>query len=99
MSHNFNISEEQYAQLAAYAEEYKQTPETLFQKWVSETIHKVEALQQSRRKEQTSQEEEELRNHPLLQIAGILDIGGPGWADKHDEYFAETYLDNYAETE
>jgi hypothetical protein len=32
--------------------------------------------------------EEELKNHPLLPIAGILDIGGPGWADRHDEHFA-----------
>ena len=43
--------------------------------------------------------EEELRNHPLLQIAGILDIGGPGWADRHDEYFAGEPLDGYTETE
>lgn len=35
---------------------------------------------------------EELLNGPLFQVAGIFEIDEPGWADKHDEYIAETYL-------
>src|SRR6266852_3929779 len=34
MAHDFKISDEQYAKLAAYAAQWKQTPETLFQEWV-----------------------------------------------------------------
>lgn len=35
---------------------------------------------------------EELLNGPLFQVAGIFEIDEPGWAEKHDEYIAETYL-------
>lgn len=35
---------------------------------------------------------QELLNGPLFQVAGIFEIDEPGWADKHDEYIAETYL-------
>jgi hypothetical protein len=35
---------------------------------------------------------EELLNGPLFQAAGMFEINEPGWADKHDEYIAETYL-------
>lgn len=34
----------------------------------------------------------ELLNGPLFQAAGMFEINEPGWADKHDEYIAETYL-------
>ena len=42
MSHIFRLSDEQYNRLAAYAAHHKQTPEKLFQAWVSEVTHKVE---------------------------------------------------------
>lgn len=35
---------------------------------------------------------------PLFQVAGMFAIGEPGWADKHDEYLAETYLENHADS-
>ncbi len=35
---------------------------------------------------------EELLSGPLFQVAGIFEIDEPGWAEKHDEYIAETYL-------
>jgi hypothetical protein len=35
---------------------------------------------------------EELLSGPLFQVAGMFEINEPGWADKHDEYLAETYL-------
>lgn len=35
---------------------------------------------------------EELLSGPLFQVAGMFEIDEPGWADKHDEYLAETYL-------
>lgn len=35
---------------------------------------------------------QELLNGPLFQVAGIFEIDEPGWADKHDEYIAESYL-------
>jgi len=41
----------------------------------------------------------ELPESPLLQIAGIFVIGDPGWADRHDEYLAEGYIENHADAE
>ncbi len=44
MSHVFQLSDKQYAKLAAYAAQHKQTPETLFQAWLSEiTRNKAES--------------------------------------------------------
>ena len=88
MSHTFQVSEEQYAKLTAYALEQKKTPETLFQAWVSEVI--CQEAERSRLREQANQKEQgEYEEGPLdlLQIAGIFSIGEPGWADRHDEIF------------
>jgi hypothetical protein len=41
----------------------------------------------------------ELMDSPLFQIAGMLDIVEPGWADRHDEYLGKTYLDSHDTTE
>ena len=79
MSHLFQLSDEQYAKLAAYAAQHKQTPETLFQAWLSEVT-----------------QEEDILNSPLFQIAGMFAIGEPGWADRHDEYLAEGYIEDHA---
>ncbi len=85
MGHAFQTSDEQYAKLAAYAAERGQTPETLFQEWVSMITRDTE--------------EEALLNSPLFQVAGMFAIGEQGWADRHDEYLAETYLENHADSE
>ncbi|MGH2496683.1 MAG: hypothetical protein ACRDIV_18435 [Ktedonobacteraceae bacterium] len=39
--------------------------------------------------------EEEPQSHPLFEVAGMFAIGEPGWADKHDAYLAETYIENH----
>lgn len=44
------------------------------------------------------QSDEELLSSPLFQAAGMFAIGEPGWADKHDEYLAETFLENHADS-
>jgi len=43
--------------------------------------------------------EQELLDHPLFQVSGLFAIGESGWADRHDEYLAETYLENNADEE
>ena len=93
MSHIFRLSDEQYDRLAAYAALRKQTPEKLFQAWVSEVTYKVKEPLPLVHKEQISGEE--LQSHSLLEVAGMFAIGEPGWADKHDEYLAETYLEKH----
>lgn len=92
MSHIFYLSDEQYDRLAAYAAQRKQTPEKLFQAWVREVTNKTKEPTPLNRKEGHG---EELQNHPLLEVAGMFAIGEPGWADKHDEYLAETYIEKH----
>ena len=43
--------------------------------------------------------EQELLDHPLFQVSGLFAIGESGWADRHDEYLAETYLEDHADKE
>lgn len=38
-------------------------------------------------------------NKRQSQFAGIIAIGDPGWADRHDEYLAEGYIDDHADVE
>lgn len=75
MSHVFQLSDEQYARLAAYAAQQRQTPESLFQDWVDEVTHNAQ-----------EKHDKDVLNSPLFQVAGMFAIGEAGWADKHDEY-------------
>lgn len=104
MNYVFELSKEQYEKIAVYAEQREQTPEDLFHMWVDEVIQQIETSHATEIEEETDEpgdepvDEEALRaEHPLLQIEGILSIGEPGWADRHDEYFAEAYMDDHAE--
>jgi len=102
MEHVFQTSDEQYAKLEAYATQQGQTPESLFQEWVRMITRDTEKLPAMGRVKSSSQEqverEDELLNSPLFQVAGVFAIGEQGWADRHDEYLAETYLDHHADS-
>ena len=98
MIHVFQLSDEQYATLAAYAAQHAQTPETLFEKWVNEVVHNTEPFSSTSLNKQEGRggHQEESVKHPLLEVAGMFAIGEPNWADKHDEYLAEVYGENHA---
>lgn len=101
--HTFQTSDEQYSKLAAYAAQQGQTPETLFQEWVSLIVRDTEKLpsvgkSQPSVAKQQAESEGDLLNSPLFQVAGIFAIGEQGWADRHDEYLAEAYMENHADS-
>ena len=104
MGHTFQTSDEQYAKLAAYAAQRGQTPETLFQEWLSmiardtEKLLSVSNVKPNGKERQAGREQDTLRS-PLLQVAGMFAIGQHDWADRHDEYLAETYLESHADSE
>jgi hypothetical protein len=50
MSHTFHVSEEEYADLAAYAEGINETPDWVFQAWVQGMIDRMEARKSAQRK-------------------------------------------------
>jgi len=88
MSHTFQVSDEQYANIVAYTAGRDETPETLFHYWVQGKIDRIKILAPIPR-EQANRKEKEYEKGPLdlLQIAGMFSIGEPGWADRHDEVF------------
>jgi len=96
MNHVFQLSQEQYEKIAAYAERQEQTPEGLFHMWIDEVIHQIETSNVSDIEEQVD-EKELLAKHPILQISGMFAIDKPGWSEKHDEYLAEAYADDHAD--
>lgn len=88
MSHIFQLSDEEYTKLAAYAKQHKQTPEMLFKSWVNEMTHRAKEPTSFSRKQQIGQKlreqrEGERQDSPLFQVAGMFAIGDPGWADRH----------------
>ena len=100
MDHAFQTSDEQYAKLAAYAAQHGQTPETLFQEWVSKITRDTEKLPSVKNAKSTGKErQDEAPGDLLLKVAGMFAIGEPGWADRHDEYLTETYLESHADSE
>ena len=84
MSHQFQLSDEEYTKLAVYAKQHKQTPEMLFKSWVNEMTHRIKEPAASSQKLQEASSEEDV-NSPLFQIAGMFAIGDPGWADRHQK--------------
>lgn len=103
MSHVFQIPDDLYTKLAMYAAQRNQTPENLFLAWVREVAQKQEESVTSGTLEPKNVHQPEQDQHerdlqsPLFQIAGMFAINEPGWADKHDQYLAEAYLENHAE--
>lgn len=102
MSHTIQIPDDIYEKLAAYAAQWKQTPEALFLDWANTLTHRWEettAMELGDCEQEVmdrDDKEEELATQSLLRISGMFAIGEPGWADRHDEYLAETYLDTHA---
>ena len=98
MNHTFQTSEEQYAKLAAYAAQRGQTPESLFEEWVNTVTRETDKLPAIRQRK-TANNDEEVLDSPLRRIAGMFAVGEPGWAYKHDEYLAEAFLEDHADSQ
>lgn len=101
MSQIFRLSDEEYATLAAYAEQRNQTPEILFLSWLQEvTYQSRESLAPGvikQMSEKLQQYKDERLGSPLFQVAGTFAIDDPRRADRHDEYLAATYMEDHAD--
>lgn len=96
MAHVFEVPDELYEKLAAYAEQRKQTAEELFLSWAR---HVTTPQGMQTWGDMTPPTEEELAASPLLRIAGSLSIGDPRLATEFDEVLAEAIADDHAEQE
>ncbi len=109
MSHVFTVPDEQYVRLEELARQRGTTVEDLFRAWLRTVIAKSDnqADDSSLLEAQarwiaanpglTPPTISEIREHPLLQAAGIFASGAPGWAERHDEIIAEDALDPHAD--
>jgi hypothetical protein len=102
MRQNFQLSNEEYARLVAYAARRNQTPETLFLSWLQEIIHQPgESFAPGTIKQMGEKLREQHKNEglasPLSQVAGTFAIDDPGRADRHDEYLAATFIEDHAD--
>jgi hypothetical protein len=96
MAHVFEVPDELYEKLEAYAEKHEQTPEDLFLRWARQLTAPQDAGAWGNEPPPT---EEELQASPLLRIAGSLSIGDPRLETEFDEVLAEAFADDHAETE
>ena len=88
MSHAVLLPDELYQKIRDFAERSAQEPDALIVGWVEQAAQQVTL---------TPQEEIDLANDPLFQIAGIFASDQPGWVDRHDEYLADEYANTHAD--
>lgn len=100
MGHVLELTDDEYTRLEAYARERGRTPHQLVTEWLASVSAPSESRKPAERAEQEEvppPTEEELREQPILRVAGMLSVGIPGWADRHDEAFADDAMDPHAD--
>jgi len=86
MSHVFQIPDDIYAEIAAYAAQRGQNPDTLLTRLVTEG---VELLKRVDSTTPASDPWYDPVHDPLAPFIGAFDSGDdPGWIERHDAYFA-----------
>jgi hypothetical protein len=109
MSHAFTVPDEQYGRLEEVARQQGTTAEELFRTWLTGVIavpsnqaddlhlREVQARWRGANPGIDPPTISELRDHPLLQAAGIFASESPGWGDRHNDIIAEEALDPHAD--
>ena len=87
MSHAFQIPDDIYTELVAYAIQHGQNPDALLMALVKEG---VEQLKQTDSMVAIHKVSYNPANDPLAAFSGACDSGSdePEWIERHDEYFA-----------
>lgn len=102
MGHTLELTEDEYTRLEDYARRMGRTPHELVAEWLASMAMPPATSAPASTEEHDEERpptEEELREHPILRIAGMLSVGMPGWADRHDEAFADDAMDPHADEE
>jgi len=88
MSHAILVPDELYRKVQDYAARSAQEPDALIVEWVEQAAEQAA---------HTIEEEADLANDPLFQVAGMFASNEPGWVDRHDEYLADEYGNAHAD--
>lgn len=85
MSHVFQIPDDLYSEVAAYAAQRGQTPNALLIALVMGGVELLKQVESPTRKAQYDPQHD-----PLAPFIGAFDSGDhePGWIERHDVYFA-----------
>jgi len=82
MSHVFQVPDEIYTEIAAYAAQRGQTPDAVLIELVTEGVEHLKQV------ESTEPQQKALYD-PLAPFIGAFDSGDDsGWIERHDAYFA-----------
>ncbi len=86
MSHVFQIPDEIYDEIAAYAAQRGQTPDDLFMTLVTEVVTLLKRVEATTAVHKARFDP---AHDPLAPFIGAFDSGDDsGWIERHDEYFA-----------
>ncbi|HEX6797950.1 MAG TPA: hypothetical protein VF116_09590 [Ktedonobacterales bacterium] len=102
MGHVLELTEDEYTRLEAYARRRGRTPHELVAEWlasVSTPSGTSNPAEQAEPGEVAPPTEEEIRQRPLLALAGSLTLNDPRLATNFDDVLAEAIADNHAGAE
>lgn len=89
MSHNLQIPDNIYAEVASFAAQHGQTPDNLL---LSLLLDGVESLKHGETPTSLRAIRPDDIPDPLASFIGAFDSGedDPGWIERHDEFFADS---------
>lgn len=102
MGHVLELTEDEYTRLEAYARRRGRTPHELVAEWLASVVTPPETPKQAQEAESgevPSPTEEEIRQRPLLALAGSLALNDPRLATNFDDVLAEAIADDHAGAE
>ena len=100
MGHTLELTEDEYTRLEAYARQCGRTPHELIADWLASVPAQSEAPQAATEAQPSDvppPTEEEIRQRPLLALAGSLTLNDPRLATNFDDVLAEAMADDHAD--
>ena len=102
MGHVLELTEDEYTRLEAYARRRGRTPHELVAEWLASITNPPETPKPGENAEPGEvppPTEEEIRQRPLLALAGRLALNDPRLATNFDDVLAEAIADDHAVAE
>ncbi|HLY30724.1 MAG TPA: hypothetical protein VKQ36_06825 [Ktedonobacterales bacterium] len=89
MNHAIQLPEELYSEIASYAAQRHEPPETVV------TALLIQAIGQAKNAIPEKTGEYDPAKDPLMRLAGSIASGAPSWGDRHNDYLAGAIEDTH----
>lgn len=102
MGHVLELTDDEYTRLDTYARQRGRTPHELIAEWLATVASPPPEVPKPSSEEQSEvppPTEEEIRQRPLLALAGSLALNDPRLATNFDDVLAEAIADDHAGAE